>query len=124
MIRLLIKFSVLLLFVAFSCLWLSDKLSMLSNENNQDLYEQTEKNAEENTLESKSKTLFLASIESVNCFEYNSFESRKITSFDSFQIKEFVLQNLTPPPEQAKTHFFTKNLNNLCPNSKWSYKNS
>lgn len=101
MVRLLIKFSVLLLFVAFSSLWLSDKLSMLSNENNQYLYEQTEKNAEENTLESKSKTLFLASIESINCFEYDSFESRKINSLDSFQIKEFVLQNLTPPPEQA-----------------------
>ncbi|MDD2673395.1 hypothetical protein [Flavobacterium petrolei] len=101
MIRLLIKFSVLLLFVSFSSLWLSDKLSMLSNENNQDLYEQTEKNAEENTLESKTNTLFLASIESINCFEYDSFESRKINSLDSFQIKEFVLQNLTPPPEQA-----------------------
>jgi hypothetical protein len=101
MIRLLIKFSVLLLFIVFSSLWISDKLSMLSNEKNQDLYEQTEKNTEENTSESKTKTLFIASIESINCFEYDSFESRKINSFDSFQIKEFVLQNLTPPPEQA-----------------------
>jgi hypothetical protein len=101
MVRLLIKFSVLLLFVAFSSLWISDKLSMLSNEKNRDLYEQTEKNTEENTSESKTKTLFLASIESINCFEYDSFESKKINSFDSFQIKEFVLQNLTPPPEQA-----------------------
>ncbi|RBN50873.1 hypothetical protein DR980_05955 [Flavobacterium psychrolimnae] len=74
---------------------------MLSNEQNRDLYEQTEKNAEENTLESKSKTLFLATIEIINCFEYDSFESRKINSLDSFQIKEFILQNLTPPPEQA-----------------------
>jgi len=101
MIRLLIKISVLLLFVAFSSLWISDKLSMFSNEKNQDLYEQTEKNVEENTSESKTKTLFLASIESINCFEYDSFESKKINSLDSFQIKEFVLQNLTPPPEQA-----------------------
>ncbi len=74
---------------------------MLSNEKNRDLYEQTEKNTEENTSESKTKTLFLASIESLNCFEYDSFESGKINSLDSFQIKEFVLQNLTPPPEQA-----------------------
>jgi hypothetical protein len=101
MVRLLIKFSVLLLFVAFSSLWISDKLSMLSNEKNRDLYEQTEKNTEENTSESKTKTLFIASIESLNCFEYDSFESRKINSLDSFQIKEFVLQNLTPPPKQA-----------------------
>jgi hypothetical protein len=101
MVRLLIKFSVLLLFVAFSSLWISDKLCMLSNEKNRDLYEQTEKNTEENTSESKTKTLFIASIESLNCFEYDSFESRKINSLDSFQIKEFVLQNLTPPPKQA-----------------------
>ena len=101
MIRLLIKLSVLLLFVAFSSFWISEKLSMLSNEQNRDLYEQTEKNTEENTLESKSKTLFLATIEIINCFEYDSFESRKINSLDSFQIKEFILQNLTPPPEQA-----------------------
>ena len=97
MIRLLIKLSVLLLFVAFSSFWISEKLSMLSNEQNRDLYDQTE----ENTLESKSKTLFLATIEIINCFEYDSFESRKINSLDSFQIKEFVLQDLTPPPEQA-----------------------
>ena len=101
MVRLLIKFSVLLLFVAFSSLWISDNLLMLSNEKNQDLYEQTEKNTEENTSESKTKTLFLTSIESINCFEYDSFESVKINSLDSFQIKEFVLQNLTPPPKQA-----------------------
>lgn len=101
MVRLLIKFSALILFIAFSSLWISDNLLMLSNEKNQDLYEQTEKNAEENNLEIKSKTLFLASIESINCFEYDSFESRKINSLDSFQIKEFVLQNLTPPPEKA-----------------------
>ncbi|TDD77503.1 hypothetical protein [Flavobacterium caseinilyticum] len=101
MIKLLIKLSVLLLFVVFSSLWISDKLYMVSNEKNQDLYEQSEKNAGENTLESKSKTLLLASIESINCFDYDSFESRKINSFDSFLIKEFVLQNLTPPPEQA-----------------------
>lgn len=106
MIQLRIKLCVLLLFVAFSSLWISNALSMILNEENQDLYEQTEKSAEENTLESKSKTLFIGSIEIINCFEYDSFESRKINSLDSFQIKEFVLKNLTPPPKQAQTHFF------------------
>ncbi|MDI5897362.1 hypothetical protein [Flavobacterium yafengii] len=99
MIHLLIKFSVLLLFVAFSSVWISDEFSVLSNENKYDLYEQSEKNSEENNLESKSKTLFIATIESINCLEYYSFESKKINSFDLFNIKEFALKNFTPPPE-------------------------
>ena len=99
MIKLLIKCSVLLLFVTFSSFWISDKFSMLSNENKYDLYEQSEKNSEENNLESKSKTLFIDTIESIACFEYYSFESKKINSFDLFNIKEFAMKNSTPPPE-------------------------
>ncbi|TDE51022.1 hypothetical protein [Flavobacterium sp. GT3P67] len=99
MFRLALKISVLLLFVAFSFVWISDEFSMFSNENKYDLYEQSEKNSEENNLESKSKTLFIDTIESVNCFEYYSFNKNRINSFDLFVVKEFVLKNLTPPPE-------------------------
>ncbi|MFV8269789.1 hypothetical protein ACNQGP_07610 [Flavobacterium sp. GT2N3] len=72
---------------------------MFSSENKYDLNEQTEKNAEEDNSESKSKILFITTNENSNGFECYSFESKKINSFDLFYTKEFALKNYTPPPE-------------------------
>ena len=99
MIRLLNKTLLLLLFVTFSCVWVSDQFAMLSNQKKYDFYEQSEKNAEENNLENKTKTLFLAVIENINSLDYFTFEDKNINSSDLFRAKEFALKNVTPPPK-------------------------
>ena len=99
MIRLLRKIFVMLLFVTFSSIWLSDKFAMLSNEKKYDLYEQSEKNTEENNLENKTKTLFLAIIENISSLDYSPFKNKNINSSDLFRAKEYALKNETPPPK-------------------------
>ena len=99
MFRLTLKIFVLLAFLTFSIIWVSDKLSILIHEKQYDFYELTENNTEENNVESKLKLLFIDSIEIFNCFEFYSFNKKRINSFDSFVVKEFVHKDLTPPPE-------------------------
>ncbi len=99
MLRLALKISVLLLFLTFSLIWVSDKFSILIHEKQYDFYELTENNTSENNVESKLKLFFIDSIEIFNCFEYSSLNKNSINSFDLFIVKEFVLKNLTPPPE-------------------------
>jgi hypothetical protein len=99
MFRLALKISVLLVFLTFSLIWVSDKLSILIHEKQYDFYELAENNTEENNLESKLKLLFIDSIELFNCFEYHSLNKARINSFDLFVVKEFALKNFTPPPE-------------------------
>lgn len=99
MFRLALKISVLILFLTFSLIWVSDKLSILIHEKQYDFYELTGNNTEENNIESKLKLLFIDSTEIFNCFEYCSFNKNSINSFDLFVVKEFVLKNMNPPPE-------------------------
>lgn len=99
MFRLALKISVLLLFLTFSFIWVSDTLSILIHEKQYDFYELTGNNTEENNTESKQKLLFIDAIEIFNCFECYSFNKNSINSLDLFVVKEFVLKNLTPPPE-------------------------
>ena len=94
------KISVLLVFLTFSLIWTSDKLSMLIHEKQYDFYELAENNnTEENTIDSKLKLLFIDSIEIFNCFEHYSFNKSRINPIDLFVVKEFALKNFTPPPE-------------------------
>lgn len=76
MIRLLSKTFVMLLFVTFSSIWLSDQFAMLSNEKKYDLYEQSEKNTEKNNLENKTKTFFMAIIENISSLDYCPFKKK------------------------------------------------
>ncbi len=99
MFRLVLKISLSLVFLTFSIIWVSDKLSILIHEKQYDFYELTENNTEENNVESKLKLLFIDSIEIFNCFEYYSLNKTRINSFDLFVVKEFALKNFTPPPE-------------------------
>lgn len=101
MIRLLNKTFLLLLFVTFSSVWVSDQFAMLSNDKKYDFYEQSEKNTEENNLENKTKTLFLAIIENISCLDYSTFKDKNINSSDLFRAKEFALKNVTPPPKHV-----------------------
>lgn len=93
------KIIILLVAVTFTFIWVSDKFSIFMFENQYDLYELAENNTEENTNESKLKLVFIDSIEFFNCFKCYSLIKNSISSFDLFIVKEFVIKNLTPPPE-------------------------
>lgn len=99
--RLLGKTFILLLFVTFSSVWISDHFAMLADDKKYDFYEKSEKNSEENNLENKTKTLFLATIESNSCIEYYAFEDNNPNCSDLFRAKEYALKNTTPPPKQG-----------------------
>jgi hypothetical protein len=99
MFRLVPKIAVLLIFLILSLIWVSDKLSIFIHEKQYDFYELAENNTEENNIESKLKLLFIDSIENFNYFECYSLNKNSINSFYLFIVKEFVLKNLTPPPE-------------------------
>ena len=101
MFSLALKISVLLILLTFSLIWVSDKLSILIHEKQYDFYELAENNTEETNFESKLKLLFIDSIKLFNCFECYSFIKARISSFDLFVAKEFVLKNFTPPPEMV-----------------------
>jgi hypothetical protein len=72
---------------------------MLSNEKKYDFYEQSEKNTEENNLENKTKTLFLAIIENISNLDYSTFKNKHINFSDLFRVKEHALKNAIPPPK-------------------------
>lgn len=99
--QLLGKSFILLLLVTFSSLWICDHFAMLTDDKKYDFYEKSEKNSEENDLENKTKTLFLATIENIGCIEYYTFENNNINSFDLFRVKEYALKNDTPPPKHS-----------------------
>ncbi|MFE3867902.1 hypothetical protein ACFX5E_07415 [Flavobacterium sp. LS2P90] len=102
MIRLLGKtFALLLLFITFSFVWVSDLFAILANDKKYDLCEKIEKKSEESNLENKTKTLFLTTFENVSCIEYSSFENDNINSSDLFRAKECALKNMTPPPKHG-----------------------
>ena len=97
--QLLGKSFILILLVTFSSLWICDHFAMLTDDKKYDFYEKFEKNSEENNLETKTKTLFLATIENIGCIEYYTSENNNINSFDLFRVKEYALKNVTPPPK-------------------------
>lgn len=74
---------------------------MLANEKNHDLYEQSEKNTEENNFENKMKTLFLTIIESISSLKYSTFQNKNINSSNLFREQEHTLKNVTPPPKHG-----------------------
>ncbi|HEU4789016.1 MAG TPA: hypothetical protein VFS71_04965 [Flavobacterium sp.] len=89
-----------LVIVIFSLIWISDKLSMLIENEKYSYFETTEKGDAENQTESKLKILFINQIDHLNLVLFLSPNEKSNNSFYSFTVKEFCFKNLTPPPEK------------------------
>lgn len=87
--------------VIFSLIWISDKLSVLIENEKYSYFETTEKGETENQAESKLKTLFINQIDHLNLVLFLLPNTKNNNSFYSFAAKEFCFENLTPPPEKA-----------------------
>ncbi|WP_073371338.1 hypothetical protein [Flavobacterium fluvii] len=90
-----------LVLVIFSLIWISDKLSVLIENDRYGYFETTEKGETEEKTESKLKTLFISQIHDLNLDSFLLPNIKNNNSFYSFTIKEFCFENLTPPPEIA-----------------------
>ncbi|OOG77984.1 hypothetical protein [Flavobacterium sp. A45] len=90
-----------LIIVTFSLIWISDKLSVLVENEKYSYFETTEKGDSENQTENKLKTLFVSQIDYSNFGLYLLPNSKDINSLYSFTVKEFCFKNLTPPPEKV-----------------------
>ena len=99
--QILVKTYLFLALVTFSFVWISDGFAVLTGDKKFDFYEQSEKNLEENNLETQTKTLFVTTIECQHSLEFFTFEKIRIHSTDLFSMKEYALQNTTPPPKQG-----------------------
>jgi hypothetical protein len=93
------KLFFLLLTVAFSILWISDKLTVVIENKKYDFYEMAENSETENQTENKLKTQFLEEIELLNFSRFIISSTQKNNTFYLFKIKEASFKNLTPPPE-------------------------
>lgn len=97
----LFKIIFTLLIFAFSLIWISEKLTVLIENDKYCYCETTEKSDTENQTESKLKTLFVNPINLLNLSLSLLSNSKNNNSFYSFKIKEFCFENLTPPPEKV-----------------------
>lgn len=89
----------MLLTVAFSIIWISDKLAVVIENGKYGFYEMSEKSENENQTENKLKTQFLEEFELLNFSRIFISSIQKNNSFYLFKIKEASSENLTPPPE-------------------------
>ena len=93
------KLFFLLLTVAFSILWISDKLTVVIENEKYGFYEMTENSDAENQTENKLKTQFLEEFEHFNFSRFFISSTQKNNSFYLFKIKEASFENRTPPPK-------------------------
>ena len=93
------KLFFLLLTVAFSILWISDKLTVVIENEKYGFYEMAENNETENQTENKLKTQFIEEIENFNFSRFFISSTQKNNSFYLFKIKEASFENRTPPPK-------------------------
>lgn len=89
-----------LLITTFSLIWVSEKLSVIIENEKSSYYETTEKSDTENQTEPKLKTPFINKIELLNLASFLLSDSKSNHTYYSFHIKEISFKNLTPPPEQ------------------------
>lgn len=89
----------MLLTVAFSIIWISDKLAVVIENGKYGFYEMSEKSENENQTENKLKTQFLEEFELLNFSRVFISSTQKNKTFYQFKIKEASSENLTPPPE-------------------------
>lgn len=90
-----------LLITTFSLIWISDKLSVIMENEKYSYYETTEKSDAENQTENKLKTQFIDPIDFFNLAQFSLSDSKNNNTYYLFNIKEISFENLTPPPEQA-----------------------
>lgn len=89
----------LLLITTFSFIWISDKLSVIIENEKISYYETTEKSDAENQTENKLKTQFINKIDLLNFSRISILSTKKNNTFYLFKIKEASFENWTPPPE-------------------------
>lgn len=94
-----LKLFFLLLTIAFSIIWISDKLSVVIEKEKYGFYEMAENSETENQNENKLKTQFFEEIELLNFSRFFISSTQKNNTFYLFKIKEASFENLTPPPE-------------------------
>jgi len=90
-----------LLITTFSLIWISDKLSVIIENEKYSYYETTEKSDAENQTENKLKTQFINPIEFLNLAQFSLSDTKNNNTYYLFTIKEISFENLTPPPEQS-----------------------
>lgn len=90
-----------LLIATFSLIWISDKLSMVIENEKQGYCQTTEKNDAENQTENKLKTQFIGSIEHINLASFALSDPNKNSTFYLLNAKEISFENPTPPPEHS-----------------------
>ncbi|MNE63661.1 hypothetical protein D3C80_1590250 [compost metagenome] len=93
------KLIFLLLVTAFSIIWVSDKLSVLIENEKYSFYGITENSDTENQTENKLKTQFIDQIELLHFSIFLPLSVKRNNTFYLFNIKEFSFENITPPPE-------------------------
>lgn len=93
------KLIFLLLVTAFSIIWVSDKLSVIIENEKYSFYGITENSDPENQTENKLKTPFIDQIELLHFSIFLPLSVKRNNSFYLFNIKEFLFENITPPPE-------------------------
>lgn len=93
------KLFFLLLIVAFSIIWISDKLAVVIENGKYGFYEMAKNSDTENQTENKLKTQFLEEIELLNFSKFFISSTQKTNIFYQFKIKEASFENWTPPPE-------------------------
>lgn len=93
------KLFFLLLITTFSLIWISDKLSVIIENEKISYHEMAENNDTENQTENKLKTQFLEEIALLNFSKLAILSSQKNNTLYLFKIKEASFENLTPPPE-------------------------
>lgn len=95
----LFKLFCLLLTVAFSIIWISDKLTIVIENEKYGFYEMAKNSDNENQTENKLKTQFLEQIELLNLSRFYILSTQKNNTFYLFKTKEASFENRTPPPE-------------------------
>ena len=90
-----------LVLVTFSLIWISDKLSVLIENEKYGYVETAEKGETEDKTESKLKTLFINQIDHLDLVSFLLPNIKNNNSFYLFKVKEFCFENQTPPPEIA-----------------------
>ena len=88
-----------LLITTFSLIWISDKLSVIIENEKYGFYEMAENSDTENQTENKLKTQFLEEIELLSFSKFIVLSSQNSNTLYLFKIKEAFFENLTPPPE-------------------------
>jgi hypothetical protein len=97
----ILKLFFLLLTVAFSIIWISDKVAVVIENEKYGFYEMAENSETEKQTENKLKTQFLEEITYLNFYRYYISPTQENNTSYLFKIEEPSFKNWTPPPENV-----------------------